>query len=274
MESHGVALCFYSDPVANLLKALLEERHIHAYSEFIAEYKRLAQDLDLPRNAVPPTKSQYYRWVGGQVRTLPQGHHCVVLERMFPEWTAKELFGREQQRGVTPSVAEDVLADIDPGLDPTILAGLWVTGYLISGGYRHVDLSTVTVRGPRMMSRNCPPAPRFEGHATGHETDITARLVGRHLMGHFRNRNDRYFFGSLHLVVLPGEAILDGYYTGFLNDTSVLAQPWRWVRVDPRSAEDVDLHGVTLGDPASVYDAIAARNQFDGPIALSAVIEN
>lgn len=260
--------------MANLLKALLEERHIHAYSEFIAAYKRLAQDLDLPRNAVAPTKSQYYRWVGGQVKTLPQGHHCLVLERMFPEWTAKELFGREQQRGTAASVSEDVLADIGPGLDPAILEGLWVTGYLISGGYRHIDLSRVMVRGARLMSCNYPPAPRFEGHATGHETDITARVVGRHLMGHFRNRNDRYFFGSLHLVVLPGEAILDGYYTGFLNDAAVVAHPWRWVRVDARSAEGIDLNEVSLGDPACVYDAIAGRNQFDGPIALADVVEN
>ena len=260
--------------MANVLKALLEERHIHAYSEFIAEYRRLAKDLDLPRNAVPPTKSQYYRWVGDQVRTLPQGHHCVVLERMFPGWTAKELFGREQHRGASAGLDDDLLADIDPGLDPAIVAGVWVTGYLISGGYRHVDLSTVTVSGTRMMSRNYPPAPRFEGHSTGHETDITARLFGRHLMGHFRNRNDRYFFGSLHLVVLPGESVLDGYYTGFLNDTSVLAQPWRWVLVDPRSVDGVDLKAVTLGDPASVYDTIAARNQFDGPIALAEVVEH
>ncbi|OJZ69456.1 hypothetical protein BRW65_22890 [Mycobacterium paraffinicum] len=258
--------------MANLLKALLDERHMHAYSEFIAEYKRAARELDLPRNAVPPTKSQYYRWVGGQVRTLPQGHHCVVLERMFSGWTAKELFGHEQPR--EPSVAgdDDVLVGIGPGLDPALLAGVWATGYLISGGYRHVDLSTVDVRGAGMVSRNYPPAPRFEGHSAGHETDVTARLFGRHLMGHFRNHNDRYFFGSLHLVMLPGETILDGYYTGFLNDAAVVAHPWRWVRVDPRTVEGVDLNAVTLGDPAVVYDALAGRNQFDGPLALSDIV--
>ncbi len=166
-----------------------------------------------------------------------------------------------------------MLATVDPGLDPALLAGLWVTGYLISGGYRHVDLSTITVTGSLVMSRNYPPAPRFEGHSAGHETDITARLFGRHLMGHFRNRNDRYYFGSLHLAVLPGETILDGYYTGFLNDTSVVAQSWRWVLVDPRSVDGIDLNTVALGEPAAVYDAIAGRNQFDGPIALAEVVE-
>jgi hypothetical protein len=37
--------------VANVLKVLLEERHMHAYSDFIAEYRRLANELDLPRSA-------------------------------------------------------------------------------------------------------------------------------------------------------------------------------------------------------------------------------
>ncbi|OBK11263.1 hypothetical protein [Mycobacterium sp. 1245852.3] len=258
--------------MANLLKALLDERHMHAYSEFIAEYKRAAQSLDLPRNAVPPTKSQYYRWVGGHVRTLPQGHHCMVLERMFSGWTAKELFGHEQPREPSVAVDDDVLAGIGPGLEPGLLAGVWATGYLITGGYRHVDLSTVTVRGARIVSRNYPPSPRFEGHPAGHESDVTARLFGRHLMGHFRNHNDRYFFGSLHLVLLPGETILDGYYTGFLNDAVVVAQPWRWVRVDPRSVEGVDLGAVTLGDPGAVYDTLAGRNKLDGPLALSDVL--
>lgn len=257
--------------MANLLKVLLDERHMHAYSEFVAEYRRLAQELDLPRNAVPPTKSQYYRWLGGQVRTLPQGHHCVVLERMFSGWTARELFGHEQPREPPGPVDDDVLSGIMPGLDPALLGGVWVTGYLVSGGYRHVDLSTITVRGAKILSRNHPPAPRFEGHAAGHETDVTAQLFGRHLMGHFRNRNDRYFFGSLHLVMLPGETILDGYYTGFLNDTAVVAHPWRWIRIDPRSVDGVALDALTLDDPSTIYDMLAAHNQFDGPIALSDV---
>lgn len=244
---------------------------MHAYSDFIAEYKRLAAELGLPRNAAPPTKSQYYRWVGGQVQSLPRGHHCLVLEQMFAGWTAKDLFGGEQHRGSPPS-DDDVLATIAPGLEPALLSGLWVTGYLVSGGYRHVDLSTVTVTASCLRSSNYPPAPRFEGHSSGHETDITARLFGRHLMGHFRNRNDRYFFGSLHLVVLPGELILDGYYTGFLNDTMVLVEPWRWVLIEPSSVADVDLTAVTLGDPGEVYDMIFARTPFDGPLLLSEVI--
>lgn len=247
---------------------------MHAYSDFITEYRRLAKELDLPRNAAPPTKSQYYRWVGGQVQSLPRGHHCVVLEEMFPGWTAKDLFGAEPKRAAPLAIDDDVLSTVAPGVDPSLLSGLWVTGYLISGGHRHVDLSTVTVTGPRLRSCNYPPAPRFEGHSSGHETDITARLYGRHVMGHFRNRNDRYFFGSLHLAVLPGEVILDGYYTGFLNDTMVLVEPWRWVLVEPGSTAGIDLTNVALGEPGEIYDMLFARTPFDGPIPLGDVLKS
>jgi len=263
--------------VGNVLKALLEERHLRAYSDFIVEYKHRANESDVPRPGAPPTKSQYYRWVGDQVQSLPRGHHCAVLERMFPGWTAEQLFSHGEHHNVPKSNAnadDDVLGSIAAGLEPALLAGLWVTGYLIKGGHHHVDLSTVTATGSGIKSRNHPPAPRFEDHASGHETDVTARLYGRHLMGHFRNTNDRYFYGSVHLAVLPGEIILDGYYTGFLNDTEVVCYPWRWVRVDPRSAAGIDLTLVTLGEPGPVYEAIASRTQFDGPIPLAQVIEN
>lgn len=94
--------------MANALKSLLQERHLHAYSDFVAEYNRRAKELDLPRHATAPTKGQYYRWVGGQVENLPRGHHCAVLERMFPGWTAARLFGRAEHP-LAPS-HEDLLS--------------------------------------------------------------------------------------------------------------------------------------------------------------------
>jgi hypothetical protein len=249
---------------------------MHAYSDFIAEYRLRAKELNLPRNATPPTKSQYYRWVGDQVGSLPRGHHCLVLESMFPGWTAQDLFGPEQRRDMSPIMDADVLSSIAPALDPTLLTGLWVTCYRVrlGSGLHHLDLSTITVTGSRVTSRNYPPASRFEGHPCGHETDITAQLFARHLLGHFRNRNDSYFFGSLHLAALPGDNVLDGYYTGFLNDTAVVTEPWRWVRVEPQSATGIDLNTISLAEPSLVYDAVAARTGFEGPIPLQQVIEN
>lgn len=263
--------------MGNALKALLAERHIYGYSDFLAEYKRRANELDLPRGALPPTRSQYYRWISGQVRTLPRGDHCAVLERMFPGWTAEGLFSNQnhQDNSLYNAKADGgVLSSITPAIEPAILEGLWVTGYLLGGTrQRHVDLSTITATGTGIKSRNYPPRPRVEGDGFGHETETSAKLFGRNIMGHFRNTNDRYFYGSLHLSVLPGENILDGYYTGFTNDTHVVAEPWRWIRIEQGSVAGVDLSLVVLGEPGAVYDAIVKHPQLGGPIALREIIE-
>jgi hypothetical protein len=137
-----------------------------------------------------------------------------------------------------------------------------------------VDLSTVTVTNNVVSARNYPPEPRAEGHAAGFRSEIAAGLFGRHLIGRWRNVSDSYFYGSLHFAVLPGETMLDGYYTGFLSDSEVVAEQWRWVRVEPQSAEGVDLNAVVLGEPQRIYDAVVGRSRFDGPIPLAQLTEN
>lgn len=253
------------------LKALLRQRHLHEYSEFVAEYSRRANELDLPRNAAPPTKAQYYRWVGGQVQELPRGYHCAVLERMFPGWTARQLFAQiENQHALSPN--EGLLSPITPALGRELIEGLWVTCFVFDGN-RHVDLSTITATQSGVVAKNYPPEPRTEGHASGLANDIEAGLFGRHLIGVWRNVSDRYYYGSMHLAVLPGEAMLDGYYTAPLTDTQVVADRWRWVRVEPRSADGVDLTAVTLAEPRALYEALTVRTHTDGPIPLAQVAE-
>ena len=258
----------------NPLKSLLRERHLHGYATFVAEYSRHARELQL--GSEPPGKAQYYRWVGGYNKTLPRDDHCRVLESMFPGWTAHQLFGLapHQQTQQEPDDLDDdqLLAPFTPGLDPDLLTGLWCTGYILNGDQHHVDLATVTTTQTRLKARNYPPEPRFEGRRTGHQTDISAGIFNRHLMGHWRNHNDSYYFGSLHLVVLPGESMLDGYYTGFLDDTQIVAQPWKWVRIDPGS--DIDVSSVVLKEPRELYGILANHTRFDGPLALSDVILN
>lgn len=257
------------------LKALLQERRLHAYSAFVDEYVRCAKELSLPQHA--PAKTQYYRWVAGHVRDLPRTYHCQVLEHMFPGWTVEELFGRRARPDDSEPDSEfgdsTLLSAIAPSVDPTLLAGLWATAYIFEDTRRHADLSTITVAGPVLRSRNYPPAPRAEGHAAGHETDIKAALHGRHLMGQWRNTNDRYYFGSLHLVLQPGESILDGYYTGFLSDAAVVAERWRWVRIDPGTTDGIDLSTLTVREPRELFDTLTAHGPFEGPIPLAAVTE-
>jgi hypothetical protein len=252
------------------LKSLLQQRHLHEYSEFVAEYRRRADELDLPRQASAPTKAQYYRWVGGQIQNLPRGYHCMVLERMFPGWTADELFGHTEHRDAPRG---DLLSPIPPAVDPSVLSGVWVTCYEFDDVLHHVDLSTIVVANGALTAKNYPPEPRSDHHASGFCNDIEAGLYGRQLMGRWRNTNDNYFYGSLHLAVLPGETMLDGYYTTLINDSRVDAGPWRWVRVEPRSLDGVDLNTVRLGEPRRLYDAMVGRTRFDGPIPLEQLTE-
>jgi len=230
-------------------------------------------ELDLPRHASAPTKAQYYRWVGGHIQNLPRGYHCLVLEQMFPGWTARELFGHNEPEHA-PTTDAALLSSIAPAVEPAQLAGLWVTCYVFDGTKHHLDLSTITVTNSVVKARNCPPEPRAEAHASGFRNEIEAGLFGRHLIGRWRNVSDNYFYGSLHFSVLPGEAVLDGYYTGFLSDSQVVAERWRWVRVEPQSAEGVDLNSVVLGEPRRIYDAVVGRSRFDGPLPLPQLLEN
>ncbi|MBS9535592.1 hypothetical protein KIH27_18560 [Mycobacterium sp. M1] len=262
---------------SNPLKTLLLERHLHAYSDFVVEYTRMAKGLDLPHQAPAPTKSQYYRWVAGDLQTLPRGHHCAVLERMFPGWTARELFGLAGPPAAEPllhdrSQAPDppaVLTGFGPAVDPTALAGLWVTCFTVEVTRHHADLSTITVTNGVVTAKNYPPDPRTEGQTHGYKNHIHARVFGRHLIGQWRNVNDSYYYGAVHFAVLPGETVLDGYYTGFVNDTQVVAERWRWVRVDPQSTTGIDLDDVKLGQPRRLYDCIMRRSNLDGPITLA-----
>jgi hypothetical protein len=192
---------------------------------------------------------------------------------MFPGWTARELFGHiDPQHAATTN--EALFASFAPAVEPAQLAGLWVTGYVFDGTKHHVGLSTITVTNNAVTARNYPPEPRAEAHASGFPNEIEAGLFGRHLIGRWRNINDSYFYGSLHFAVLPGETMLDGYYTGFLSDSQVVAERWRWVRVEPQSAEGVDVNTVVLGEPRRIYDAIVGRSPFDAPIPLEQLTEN
>lgn len=79
--------------MAIALKALLQDQHIHEHSAFVTEYTKHAKALNLNGTEVtPPTKGQYYKWLAGSLSGVPRGHHCRILESMFPGWTANELF--------------------------------------------------------------------------------------------------------------------------------------------------------------------------------------
>lgn len=82
----------YPHHVGTVLKALLRQRHIQTMSAFQREYDRVAREVEPEQVGYGPKKAQFYRWLSGELNSLPQPHHCRVLAGMFPEWTVSELF--------------------------------------------------------------------------------------------------------------------------------------------------------------------------------------
>jgi Domain of unknown function (DUF5919) len=75
-----------------LLKVLLRQRHLQGHAAFKKEYDRVAATLDKDLIGTHPAKAQFYRWLRGDLIGLPYAHHCRILEKMFPNWTAEQLF--------------------------------------------------------------------------------------------------------------------------------------------------------------------------------------
>lgn len=174
--------------------------------------------------------------------------------------------------GDMPGLAVPLLAAIPPAFPAEALTGAWVTCYQFSHNAApryHADIARVTA-GPdgRIRAVNHPPEPRSEGRATPFRNEIEAALNGRHLIGTWRNVSDTRYYGALELAVLPGEAVMQGGYYGVGSDIEVSAGSWKWVRLDPGP---VPLEGITLRDPAALYDLVMAHSQLDAPLALDDV---
>lgn len=75
-----------------LLKVLLKARHLHVYSSFAREYRKVAGKIDRELASTGPSKAQFYRWISGDLVNMPHSQHCRVLETMFPDWSVEQLF--------------------------------------------------------------------------------------------------------------------------------------------------------------------------------------
>ncbi len=252
------------DASPTLLKVLLTQQHLQRYETFCDTYEQVAAQLapELPA----PSRAQFFRWLNGQLkRGAPHPDACRVLEGMFPTWTADDLFGPPPSNGFkrrgeqAPTATDGLLESVPPSFPAQVLEGFWVTSYRFSA--------------PPKRHTNYPPEPRTEGHPLPFHNVIEGRLVGRHLVGHWRNDNDARYFGAVQLAALPGENVLDGHYTGYSSDIEVSCGRWIWVRLDPASLEGVDLGRVTLRDPRDLAERLDAYSQYDPPLPLAAVME-
>ncbi|MCK2257046.1 DUF5919 domain-containing protein [Crossiella sp. S99.1] len=80
------------EPQANLLKTLLRQRHLQAYSAFCREYDKVALKTEPVLKGRWPSKAQFYRWLSGELISLPHADHCRILEAMLPPHGVEALF--------------------------------------------------------------------------------------------------------------------------------------------------------------------------------------
>ncbi|MDQ3764130.1 MAG: hypothetical protein M3460_21840 [Actinomycetota bacterium] len=280
-----------------VLKALLQQRHMQTHSAFCREYDKVAADVDPTLKGGWPSRAQFYRWLSGDLIGLPYTDHCRILEKMFPGWKIDQLFqvhnggiefvpeppAPQTKTATTPPTAPifqeaspGLLASVPHSFSADILGGFWVTCYQFDssrGIQCHADITQLTPQSDRRVTaKNYPPDPRTQGQASPFRNEIEAQLANRHLIGHWKNISDTRYFGSVHLAVLPGETVMDGYYTGFSSDIQVDAMHWKWVRLDPASLSDVDLQKVTLNDPDMIH-ALLEHTANDVPLDLAAIVE-
>lgn len=114
-----------------LLKVLLRQRHLQGHAAFKKEYDKVAATLDRDLIGSHPSKAQFYRWLSGELIGLPYAHHCRILEAMFPEWTAEQLFQLynggiefvpEPRAAVEPAANNGKGGGSDPTVPPGVVA--------------------------------------------------------------------------------------------------------------------------------------------------------
>ncbi|MGY4103588.1 hypothetical protein ACW2Q0_29100 [Nocardia sp. R16R-3T] len=78
------------------LKALLRQRHWQTLSTFRREYDKVAATVDPAMVGQAPQKAQFYRWLSGDVKSLPYPDQCRILEAMLPGYSVEQLFSPPQ----------------------------------------------------------------------------------------------------------------------------------------------------------------------------------
>ena len=78
------------------LKAVLRQQHLQTHTGFCREYDRVAQTIDPELVGTYPSRAQFHRWLSGELKGLPHPHHCRVLEKMCPGYSAVQLFEPDQ----------------------------------------------------------------------------------------------------------------------------------------------------------------------------------
>jgi DNA-binding transcriptional regulator YhcF (GntR family) len=237
------------------------------YVQVVDALRRQIDEGGLPPGAKLPTHEQLASQFGVSIGTI---------KRALGELQGASVIVSRQGQGAFVRTRRSLLDSVPQSFSAETLAGLWATSYkfkLHGGIFHHADITRITAKtSRRLTARNYPPDPQTEGHVPSFRNDIEAQLANRHVIGQWRNVSDTRYFGSLHLAVLTGEAVMEGYYTGFTSDIEVDVGRWKWVRLDPLTVSGVELAEIVLKEPEAVYGVLERSNQ-GIPLPLAAIAD-
>ncbi|WP_063062213.1 hypothetical protein [Nocardia sienata] len=111
--------------MATRLKTVLQQQHLQTHTAFCREYDKIAATIDPDLVGSAPRRSQFHRWLSGDVKGLPYPHHCRILEKMLPGHTATELFqpettGRQYNAPVIPARSDSTVRPFGSWLPPGV----------------------------------------------------------------------------------------------------------------------------------------------------------
>jgi DNA-binding transcriptional regulator YhcF (GntR family) len=237
------------------------------YVQVVEALRRQIDEAVLPPGAKLPTHEQLASHFGVSIGTI---------KRALGELQGAGVIVSRQGQGAFVRTRRSLLDSVPQSFSAETLAGLWATSYQFTshrGICHHADITRITAQtSRRLTAKNSPPDPQTEGHVPPFRNEIVAQLANRHVIGHWRNVSDMRYFGSIHLAVLTGEAVMEGYYTGFTSDIKVDVGRWKWVRLDPLTLSGIELAQIVLKEPEAIY-AVLERSDHDIPLPLSAIAD-
>jgi len=166
-----------------LLKDLLVRQHRQKYETFCQEYDRAASTLGEDLRGTQPSRAQYYRWLSGQLKGgLPYPDACRVLEAMFPDWTAADLFSGKREM---PKGTPDTAGELNPReqeaeqLSEIVELSLGQTITDVASPEWGADRAEVMRHRPPASSRDIPASLSSDTASIpkGTSRDITHRLL-------------------------------------------------------------------------------------------------
>ncbi|MGH3564515.1 MAG: hypothetical protein ACRDRH_00490 [Pseudonocardia sp.] len=154
---------------STLLRELLRRRCLHNYQEFCRAYDLAAATIDTKLVGGHPAQRQFHRWICGESTELPHPEHCAVLEVLFPEYSARQLFemaeppeaaspeepataarnGRPEMSGTAGSVMPDE-ASVSV---VTALTALALPDHVVASLLHHLESLTSSLATPQERAR-------------------------------------------------------------------------------------------------------------------------